>query len=82
MTDLVAGRESSGTPKRITFAERSTEVECGEVLLTLVVVLGLEGRWERIPLALLAINLEKEVIEEMKSHRWSFKDETSSSSFI
>ena len=59
MTDLVIGRGSSGTPKRITFAERSTEVECEEVLLTLVVVLGLEGGWERIPLALLAINLKK-----------------------
>ena len=43
MTDLVTGRGSSSTPKRITFTERSTEVECGEVLLTLVVVLGLEG---------------------------------------
>ena len=51
-------------------------------MLILVVVLGLEGGWERIPLALLAINLEKEVIEEVKSDSWSFKDETSSSSFI
>ena len=50
MTDLVIGRGSSGTPKRITFAERSAEVKCEEVLLTLVVVLGLDGGWERIPL--------------------------------